>query len=74
VHILSFKGLKKTVPCALNSIDLTKIHRFARRSARYTSAYELGLSGKAAIFAVKKYRSHRRIPESVLEEFTCNSI
>ncbi|CAG8806572.1 5875_t:CDS:2, partial [Racocetra persica] len=33
------------------------------------NAYELGLSGKAADFAVKKYRSHRQIPEQVLEEF-----
>jgi len=33
------------------------------------SAYEQGLSGKAAVFAVKKYRSHRRVPDSVLEEF-----
>ena len=33
------------------------------------SAYKMGLSGKAAIFGVKKYHSHRRIPESVLVEF-----
>ncbi|CAG8796914.1 32343_t:CDS:1, partial [Racocetra persica] len=48
---------------------LLKIHRFARRSERFMSAYKLGLSGKAADFAVKKYHSHRRIPEQVLEEF-----
>ena len=33
------------------------------------STYRVGLSGKAAIFAVKKYHSHRRVPESVLMEF-----
>ncbi|CAG8802741.1 17612_t:CDS:2, partial [Cetraspora pellucida] len=38
----SFKGLKKTVPYALKSHDL---------------------SGKAAVFAVKKYRSHCQVPE-----------
>ena len=27
------------------------------------SAYRLGLSGGAALFAVKKYKSHRRVPE-----------
>ncbi|CAG8566112.1 28459_t:CDS:2 [Racocetra persica] len=32
-------------------------------------AYEHGLSGKAAVFAIKKYQSHRWVPESVLEEF-----
>ena len=46
-----------------------KIHRFSRRSARYISAYELGLSGKAAVFAVKRYQSHRRVPATALEEF-----
>ena len=65
----SFNDLKEVVPRALDSISLIKIRRFARRSARYISAYELGLSGKAAVFAVKRYRSHRRVPENVLEEF-----
>ncbi len=61
--------LKEVVPHALDSISLTKIRQFSRRSARYMSAYELGLSGKAAVFAVKRYRSYRRVPETVLEEF-----
>ncbi|CAG8630535.1 7618_t:CDS:2, partial [Scutellospora calospora] len=65
----TFKSLKKTVPKALDSVSLMKIRRFAHHSARFMSANELGLSGKAAIFAVKKYRSHRRVPEKVLEEF-----
>ena len=30
------------------------------------NAYRLGLSGKAIIFAAKKYKSHRKVPESVL--------
>ena len=65
----SFNHLKEVVPHALDSISLTKICQFSRRSARYMSAYELGLSGKVAVFAVKRYRSHRRVPETVLEEF-----
>jgi hypothetical protein len=65
----TFKSLKEIVPRALESVTLTKIRRFARRSIRYMSAYEQGLSGKAAVFAVKKYRSHRRVPATVLEEF-----
>ena len=65
----SFKGLKTIVPLALDSVDLVKIHRYARRFAQYMSAYEQGLSGKAAVFAVKKYKSHRRVPDSVLQEF-----
>jgi hypothetical protein len=65
----SFKGLKAIVPLALDSVGLFNIRRYARRSGRYMSAYEQGLSGKAAVFAVKKYKSHRRVPESVLQEF-----
>jgi len=65
----SFNHLKEVVPHALDSISLMKIRRFSRRFARYMSAYELGLSGKAAVFAVKRYRSYRRVPETVLEEF-----
>ena len=65
----SFEHLKEVVPRALDSISLTKIRRFSRRSARYISAYELGLSGKAAVFAVKWYRSYRRVLAIALEEF-----
>ncbi|CAG8479888.1 21061_t:CDS:2 [Cetraspora pellucida] len=65
----TFKDLKKTVPKALNSIDLTKIRHFTCHSARFMSAYELGLSRKAAIFAVRKYHSHHRVLKKVLEEF-----
>jgi hypothetical protein len=65
----TFKDLKDVVPRSLDSVSLTKIRRFSRRSARYISAYELGLSGKAAVFAVKRYRSHHRVLANVLEEF-----
>ena len=65
----SFNHLKEVVSRALDSITLTKIRWFSRHSAYYMSAYELGLSGKVAVFAVKRYRSHRRVPETVLEEF-----
>ncbi|CAG8474429.1 7366_t:CDS:2 [Racocetra persica] len=51
-------------------VSLLKIHCFACRSEQFMSAYELGLSGKAADFAVKKYHSHCRISKQVLEEFT----
>ena len=64
----SFDGLQKTVPNALKSVSLIQIRRYARRAHRYMSAYYLGLTAKQAIFAVKKYRSHRRIPEDILQE------
>jgi hypothetical protein len=62
----SFKGLEKTVPEALNSISLETIRCFARRTWRFMDAYRKGLTGIEALYAVKKYRSHRRIPENIM--------
>ena len=69
----SWKTLQTTVPLALNSIPLSRIRRFARKSERYIDAYRLK-DGNARLtpaqveYAVKKYRSHRRIPEKIIEE------
>lgn len=68
----SWKTLQKTVPLALNSISLSTIRKFARKSERYIDAYRLKgnvrLTPTQVEYAVKKYRSHRRIPAKVLEE------
>ena len=66
--------MERTVPLALNSVSLCKIRRFARRCYRFMSAYRLGLSGRAAIFAAKKYKSHRKVPESVLMDIDILSL
>jgi hypothetical protein len=63
------EGLRRIVPLALDSVSLVSIRRFARKSWRYMDAYRHGLSGYLAEFAVKKYRSHRRIPAKSLEEW-----
>src|SRR6185436_6855797 len=58
-------GLQKTVPEALDSVSLIMIRKFARKSQRYMDAYRKGLTGKLAEFTVKKYKSHRRIPDEI---------
>ena len=65
----SWDGLKRTVPEGLASVDLKIIRKFARRAKRYMSAYRLGLTLKTAEYAVKKYKSHRRIPQDVTVSF-----
>ncbi|RIB21562.1 hypothetical protein C2G38_2176307 [Gigaspora rosea] len=55
------EGLKRTVLQALESVPLTEIRRYARKSFRYMDVYYKGLTGKLAEHAVKKYRLHRRI-------------
>jgi hypothetical protein len=64
----TWKGLQQVVPEALNSVPLKQIRKYARRSFRYMDAYEKGLNVKQAAYAVKKYKRHRVIPQSILEE------
>ena len=60
----SWESLNQIVPDALNSVKLENLLEEA--------TYRLGLPCKAAIYAVKKYHSHRRIPESVLTDIDIN--
>ena len=61
----TFSGLKRMVPRALDSVSVDTIRRNARYCFRYMDAYRRGLPAKLAAYAVKKYKSHRRIPEDV---------
>jgi len=64
----TFKGLQNTIPLALESVPLSTIRRCARKCFRYMEAYRYGLTGKQLEFAVKKYKSHRKIPSTILQE------
>ena len=54
-------SLVKTVP-------LNSIRKFERKSARYMDCYRKGLNMKQAEYTVKRYKSHRKIPDSILTE------
>ena len=64
----SWVGLQNTVPIALESVNTVTIRRFARKTWRYMDLYRKGITGKLAEYAVKKYKSHRCIPDYVIEE------
>jgi len=66
----TWSGLQKTVPEALDSIPLIQIRRFAQKSWRYMDIYRKGITGKLAVFAEKKYKSHRRVSDDVLNQIT----
>jgi hypothetical protein len=66
----TWNGLQETVPRALQSVSLTEIRNYARKAFRYMDAYRIGLTGKAAEYAVKKYRSHRKLPESAINDLS----
>ncbi|KAG1753178.1 hypothetical protein EDB19DRAFT_1627163, partial [Suillus lakei] len=42
---------------------------FSIRSVRFIDAYQKGLDGMQAAWAIKKYRGHRVLPESIMKEF-----
>ncbi|KAJ7711522.1 hypothetical protein B0H16DRAFT_1326499 [Mycena metata] len=44
------------------------MRRFAIRSSRFADAYFHGLNGADAAWANKKYRGHRTLPPSYLED------
>ena len=62
-------GLQETVPQALDSVNITTIRKYARKSWRYMQLYREGLTGKLAEYACKKFKSHRRIPQDDLTAF-----
>ena len=35
--------------------------------------YRKGITGKLAVFAEKKYKSHRRFPDDILNQITLNN-
>ncbi|CAB4417941.1 unnamed protein product [Rhizophagus irregularis] len=61
----NFAELMKQVPEVLVSVPVTTIRKFACKSWRYMDAYDKGLEGRTAEWAVSKYKSYRRIPENI---------
>ncbi|GBB92235.1 hypothetical protein RclHR1_01990007 [Rhizophagus clarus] len=62
----SWTGLQRVVLLALDSVPISHIRKYARKSARYMDCYRKGLNAKQAEYAVKKFKSHRAIPNSIL--------
>ena len=44
------------------SIPLITLHKYAQKSWHYMDIYRKSITGKAAEFANKKYKSHRQVP------------
>ena len=50
----------------LNVCPVVVIRRFFNRSWRFMAAYRQGLTGKAAEWAVRKQKSHRKIGKGAM--------
>ncbi|KAG2357755.1 hypothetical protein BDR07DRAFT_1490342 [Suillus spraguei] len=61
--------LEHNVIAACDSIPLQTMCKFAIRSRRFIDAYQKGLNGMQAAWAVKKYCGHRILPESIMQNF-----
>ncbi|KAG1718330.1 hypothetical protein EDB19DRAFT_1798561 [Suillus lakei] len=69
--VLSSKedDLERNVLSALDSIPLSTMRKFAIRSRRFIDAYDKGLTGTQAAWAIKKYHGHRVLPDSIMRDF-----
>jgi hypothetical protein len=50
----------------LHACPVDVIRRFVNRSWRFHEAYRMGLTGKAAAWAVRKFKGHRTISNRAL--------
>jgi hypothetical protein len=65
----NFNDLHTKLPDVLeNQISIAFIRRAARHCYRFMSGYRMGLEGPLLDYACKKYTSHRRIPDNVIQE------
>lgn len=60
--------LEKNMVKLLESVTLPMMRRFAARSSRFMDAYSKGLTGRQAAWASRKYRGHRVLPDSIMDE------
>lgn len=68
----TFNGLCRILPEALDCVPLSSIRKFARKSWRYMDAYREKngkyLTMRQVEYAVRRYKSHRIIPLSIMNE------
>ena len=64
----TFAALKRNLPAVLAEVAGNKdlLWSFQSHVFRYLQAYHEGAEGNLAIFAVKKYKGHRHLPEGWL--------
>ncbi|KAF8238175.1 hypothetical protein L208DRAFT_363203 [Tricholoma matsutake] len=63
--------LERNALAALDAIPLASMRRFANHSQRFMDAYAKGLNilnGQQAAWAARKYRGHRVLPETLMDD------
>lgn len=70
----TFNTLRDNMPIALRSVSINLIRKWEHRMIRWMEAYRSGLDAKSAqlqvkAFSSRKYKSHRRVGETVASTF-----
>ena len=60
--------LERNALAALDAVPLSSMRKFANRSRCFMDAYGQGLNGRQAAWASRKYRGHRVLPESLMDD------
>jgi len=66
--------LERNALSALEAVPLDSMRKFATRSQRFMDAYSRGLNGRQAAWAARKYRGHRMLPESIMNDLEKASV
>jgi len=61
-----FEEAKQNACACLDACPVEVIRKFFNRSWRFMDAYQQGLTGKAAEWAVRKQKSHRRVGQQAM--------
>ena len=62
----TFEGAKQCAVQQLDACPTEVIRKFINHSWRFMSAYRMGLTGKAAEWAMKKQKGHRQVSRSAM--------
>ena len=60
--------LEKNALAALEAIPMSTMRWFANQSSHFMDAYSRGLNRRQAAWAARKYRGHRVLPVSIMDE------
>ncbi|KAG2340211.1 hypothetical protein BDR05DRAFT_977477 [Suillus weaverae] len=66
--------LKCNVIESLDAIPMESMRCFTMRSARFIDAYQKGLNGTQAAWAIKKYCGHHVLLQTILDELDCPAL
>ncbi|KIL57925.1 hypothetical protein M378DRAFT_188351 [Amanita muscaria Koide BX008] len=68
------EDLERNMLSALDSITIDEIRKYSCRSCRFMDAYRRGLNARQAAWAGKRYRGHRVLPNTIMEEIESHQV